>query len=43
MDFENEFQRLAQAVGQITSVKDPWILINEDLLASLDATCGWTR
>lgn len=43
VDFENEFQRLAQGVGQITSVKDLWKSIKEALLASSDATCGWTR
>ena len=43
VDFGNEFQRLAQAVGQITSVEDLWKSIKEDLLASSDATCGWRR
>lgn len=39
---ENEFQRLVQAVGQITCAEDLWKSIKEDLLASSDATCGWT-
>ena len=43
MDFENQFQRLAQAVDQITIVEDLWKSIKEDLLASLDATCGWSE
>ena len=42
MDFENQFQRLAQAVDQITIVEALWKSIKEDLLASSDATFGWT-
>ena len=33
---------MALKIGQITSVVDLWKLIKEDLLASSDATYGWT-
>ena len=33
VDFENEFQRLARAGGQITSDEDIWKSIKEDFLA----------
>ena len=41
--FEDEFHRVAHAVGQITNVKDLWKSTKDNLLGSSAATCGWTR
>ena len=43
VEFENEFQRLAQVSGQKTGIEDIWKSIKEDLLASPDIFCGWTK
>lgn len=43
MNFENEFQSLAQAVGQSTTVEDFCKSIKEDLMASSDGSYGWTK
>ena len=43
IEFENELQRLAQVSGQNTSVEDMWKSVKEDLLASSDTVCGWTK
>ena len=42
VEFKKEFQRLAQVSSQKTDV-GIWKSIKEDLLASSDTACGWTK
>ena len=42
VEFENEFQGLAQVSGQKTGIKDIWNFIKDNLLAYSNTAYGWT-